>query len=145
MRRTGRIFKFHAKAATTSLFLVTAAGAATLSAKTQNPKFTLFSDDSLLTSAAFSDVIRAGLSGVARSSRAIWTVRLLSLSFPDSLLHCTNIDSFGCVILCSFLVCVWSQITSTVVDYKYSLHGLSEDSEDYRRVLSEVRAIFLFQ
>ncbi|XP_057492628.1 LOW QUALITY PROTEIN: uncharacterized protein LOC130778158 [Actinidia eriantha] len=102
MRTTHRIFKFHAKAATTSLFLVTAAGAATLSSQKLNPKSTSFSDDSLLTSAAFSDVIRAGLSGVVRSSRAIWT------------------------------------IASTVVDYKYSLHGLSEDSEDYRRLLSEV-------
>lgn len=35
------------------------------------------------------------------------------------------------------------QIASTVVDYKYSLHGLSEDSDDYRRVLSEVCAIVL--
>ena len=30
------------------------------------------------------------------------------------------------------------QIACTVVDYKYSLHGLPLDSDDYLRVLSEV-------
>ena len=33
------------------------------------------------------------------------------------------------------------QIASSVVDYKYSLHGLSVDSDEYSRVLSEVSVV----
>ncbi|KAG5529794.1 hypothetical protein RHGRI_030245 [Rhododendron griersonianum] len=84
-----RIFKLPATAAKTSLYLLTAAGAGALASQTISP--TLVPGE-----------IRAGISGIVRSSRAVWT------------------------------------IASTVVDYKYSLHGLSEDSDDYRRVLSEV-------
>ncbi|KAG5529796.1 hypothetical protein RHGRI_030245 [Rhododendron griersonianum] len=87
-----RIFKLPATAAKTSLYLLTAAGAGALASQTISP--TLVPGE-----------IRAGISGIVRSSRAVWT------------------------------------IASTVVDYKYSLHGLSEDSDDYRRVLSEVCAI----
>ncbi|KAE9450135.1 hypothetical protein C3L33_17957, partial [Rhododendron williamsianum] len=85
-----RIFKLPATAAKTSLYLLTAAGAGALASQTISP--TLVPEE-----------IRAGISGIVRSSRAVWT------------------------------------IASTVVDYKYSLHGLSEDSDDYRRVLSERR------
>ncbi|XP_058185431.1 uncharacterized protein LOC131302689 isoform X2 [Rhododendron vialii] len=83
------IFKLPATAAKTSLYLLTAAGAGALAAQTIYPT-------------PVPEEIRAGISGIVRSSRAVWT------------------------------------IASTVVDYKYSLHGLSEDSDDYRRVLSEV-------
>ncbi|KAL6959678.1 hypothetical protein U1Q18_039830 [Sarracenia purpurea var. burkii] len=101
MRRAYHILKFPTKTATTSLRLITAAGAATLASQTLTSL--PFTDDFRLNSAAaFSEVIGAGLSGIVRSSRAIWT------------------------------------IGSTVIDYKISLHGLSEDSDDYRRVLSEV-------
>ncbi|KAL7192714.1 hypothetical protein ACSBR2_024516 [Camellia fascicularis] len=101
MRTTRLVFKFRAKAATTSL-CITAAGAGALATHTINPSFPPFSDHSRLISAAFSQKIRAGLGGVVRSSRAIWT------------------------------------ITANVVDYKYSLHGLSEKSDEYQHVLSEV-------
>ncbi|CAL5373748.1 unnamed protein product [Camellia sinensis] len=101
MRTTRLVFKFRAKAATTSL-CITAAGAGALATHTINPSFPPFSDHSRLISAAFSQKIRAGLGGVVRSSRAIWT------------------------------------ITANVVDYKYSLHGLSVKSDEYQHVLSEV-------
>ncbi|KAF7129985.1 hypothetical protein RHSIM_Rhsim10G0183800 [Rhododendron simsii] len=84
-----RMFKLPATAAKTSVYLLTAAGAAALASQTISPTHV-------------PEEIRAGISGIVRSSRAVWT------------------------------------IASTVVDYKYSLHGLSEDSDDYRRVLSEV-------
>ncbi|KAI8536599.1 hypothetical protein RHMOL_Rhmol10G0270300 [Rhododendron molle] len=84
-----RIFKLPATAAKTSLYILTAAGAGALASQTISPT-------------PVPEEIRAGISGIVRSSRAVWT------------------------------------IASTVVDYKYSLHGLSEDSDDYRRVLSEV-------
>ncbi|KAL6959676.1 hypothetical protein U1Q18_039828 [Sarracenia purpurea var. burkii] len=94
MRRAYHILKFPTKTATTSLCLITAAGAATLASQTLNPTSLPFTDDFRPNSAAaFSEVIGAGLSGI---------------------------------------------IGSTVIDYKISLHGLSEDSDDYRRVLSEV-------
>ncbi|XP_059644766.1 uncharacterized protein LOC132286447 [Cornus florida] len=92
------IFKFPAKAAKTSLYLLTGTGVATCTFQTLNPKSLPLPDDST----PFSDKIRILLDGVVRSSRAIYT------------------------------------ITSNVVDYKYSLRGLSENSDEYLRVLSEV-------
>ncbi|XP_052196371.1 uncharacterized protein LOC127803841 isoform X2 [Diospyros lotus] len=104
-RSARQTFKFPVKAAKSSLYLITAAGAATIASQNLGPPLfpiSLSDDSTPLTSSSFSDSVRAGLGGIARSSRAIWT------------------------------------IASSVVDYKYSLHGLSQDSEEYRRVLSEV-------
>ncbi|XAR73606.1 Cadmium-transporting ATPase [Bertholletia excelsa] len=99
---TRRIFKFGANTATAPFYLLSATGAGVIAYQTINSSSIPFPDDSFLTSLALTETIRAGLGGVVRSSRAIWT------------------------------------FASAVIDYKYSLHGLPVDSDDYRRVQSEV-------
>ncbi|XP_010276254.1 PREDICTED: uncharacterized aarF domain-containing protein kinase 1 isoform X2 [Nelumbo nucifera] len=96
-----KLFKFPARVKTT-LYLITATGAAGLTFQAVNSN--LIPLDSPIASAisGFPEKIRAGFNGVIRSSRAIYT------------------------------------ITFNVVDYKYSLGGISSDSEEYRRKLSEV-------
>ncbi|OVA08025.1 UbiB domain [Macleaya cordata] len=80
-----------------TLYLITATGFAglTYQSSAENPNFLPFPND-------FAEKVRAGLNGVVRSSRAVYT------------------------------------ITSNVVDYKYSLHGLPLDSDEYHLKLSEV-------
>ncbi|GMH15508.1 hypothetical protein Nepgr_017349 [Nepenthes gracilis] len=74
------------------LCLLTAAGVVAFSSSDYPPRFLTH----------FSDEIRVGFNGLARTSRAFLT------------------------------------IASNAVNYKYTLHGLSEDTDEYRRALSEV-------
>lgn len=109
MRRYGG-FKFGAK---TSVYLLTASGFAAFTYHSFNAN----------------DFPPSFLNGIVRSSRALFAVSIYTTPFyaVKGVYH-----SFSPVIF-SIL-----QITSCVVDYKYSLHGLPAGSDEYGRTLSEV-------
>ncbi|KAK9106481.1 hypothetical protein Syun_022492 [Stephania yunnanensis] len=92
-----RFFKFSSKNIATATALTAAAAALTIQASSKN-------------SDRF-DEIRAGFDGILRSSRAIYTVRSITLLIS---------------------------VTLNTVDYKYSLRGIHSDSDEYRRKLAEV-------
>lgn len=107
-------FKFPAKATKFSLLFAATAGVAAFS----------FPDDS----SHISNHIWSPFFVLRRSSYTFFTVQLsLSLFHPFIQL----IPSF-------MLLFIFWQIALTVFDYKYSLHGLAKDSDDYRRLISEV-------
>lgn len=94
----------------TSLFVLTAAGLAAYGS----------SDSANTTNFPLSF-----LNGVVRSSRALFTVRICFTFFsisPELMLLKVSI----------------LQITSCVLDYKYSLHGLPADSDEYGSTVSQV-------
>ena len=115
-----KILKFPAKSGVYLLIAATATGVGL--------QFSPNSADSFLTSSSkFTTLFH----GVLRSSRAISTVSPISLSLINTIflrgMNDVNLNL-------NFVL----QIACTVVDYKYSLHGLPLDSDDYLRVLSEV-------
>ena len=119
-----KILKFPAKS---GVYLLIAA-TATATATGVGLQFSPNSADSFLTSSSkFTTLFH----GVLRSSRAISTVSPISLSLINTIflrgMNDVNLNL-------NFVL----QIACTVVDYKYSLHGLPLDSDDYLRVLSEV-------
>ena len=117
-----KILKFPAKSGVYLLIAATATGVGL--------QFSPNSADSFLTSSSkFTTLFH----GVLRSSRAISTVSPISLFL--SLINTIFLRGMNDVNLnLNFVL----QIACTVVDYKYSLHGLPLDSDDYLRVLSEV-------
>uniref|UniRef100_A0A7N2KXJ5 ABC1 atypical kinase-like domain-containing protein n=1 Tax=Quercus lobata TaxID=97700 RepID=A0A7N2KXJ5_QUELO len=125
-----KILKFLAKS---GVYLLIAA-TATATATGVGLQFSPNSAESFLTSSSkFTTLYH----GVLRSSRAISTVSpiSLSLSLSLSLINTIFLKGMNDVNLSLNFVL---QIARTVVDYKYSLHGLPLDSDDYLRVLSEV-------
>ena len=121
-----KILKFPAKSGV--YLLIAATATATGTATGVGLQFSPNSADSFLTSSSkFTTLFH----GVLRSSRAISTVSPISLSLINTIflrgMNDVNLNL-------NFVL----QIACTVVDYKYSLHGLPLDSDDYLRVLSEV-------
>lgn len=79
------IFKLPAKAKTT-FCIVSAAGIAGLTFQSSNPNLPSLSRDSFFTSTKFSEKINAGVTGIVRSSRAIFTIASNVVDYRYSLL-----------------------------------------------------------
>ncbi|KAK4802679.1 hypothetical protein SAY86_000882 [Trapa natans] len=73
------------------------------------------------------------IDAVIRSSRAFSTVLFL---FHSSSCRSDLVDV--CVLFAGRTYGIFLQVSATLVDYKYSLHGLSRSSDEYRHELSEV-------
>ncbi|OWM84961.1 hypothetical protein CDL15_Pgr027748 [Punica granatum] len=116
----------------TALVLLTATGALTLHAHAPH-SLQLPSDFKVAHSGSGS--VEAVVDAVVRSSRAISTVPFFFLCFSSySYLFSMSLLCFPMGVTCS----VVPQVAVTLVDYKYSLHGLPKGSDEYRHELSEV-------
>lgn len=127
--------------AKTALCLITATG---LTFHAFNPNFLSSSSDSFPN---FPEKLRAPIHGVNRSSRAIATVRFLPFHSPFLSFFFLKKKKFFPfrLSLSLFIICSWKlQIAFTAVDYKFTLHGLSVDSDEYRQKLSEVGCLVAF-